>query len=88
MTLETDLKEMKERMRRMETRLTAFLEVQGYDTGAKQPKWDHMGKVHIPSVDVSLKKIMRVIPEDWDRGVQIVHQDKNIAILLFGNARG
>ncbi len=83
--IEKDIKEMKDRMRRMETRLTNFLEVQGYDTEAKQPKFVAPAHVHIPSVDVSLKKIIRVIPIDIDRSVTVVHEGKNIATLLVRN---
>jgi hypothetical protein len=69
------IKEIQDRVRRMETRLTKWLEDQGFDTGVKRPVWHQDGTVTVPSLDCSLKHILTVIPGDWDA-------DEEVAILF------
>lgn len=71
-----DMKEVMDRCRRMETRLTRFLELQGFDTQTAKPMWQADGVIHIPSPATSLKDCLAVIPETWVRGdvIQIQHR--------------
>jgi hypothetical protein len=77
--LEKDVGEIKDRCRRMETRLTRYMEAQGFDTTARPPTWRE-GEITIPSPAVSLKDILNVIPDTWgERGVAVIHKGAHIA---------
>jgi hypothetical protein len=67
------LRELRDRMRRVETRLTKFLQSQGFDTMSQQPLWKD-GVVDVPSMSCSIKDVMSVIPGDWDSDIAIVHK--------------
>lgn len=81
MTITRDeTKEVLDRMRRMETRITKYLESQGFDTGVKRPTWEG-GKVSIPSLSCSIKEALSVVPTDWDKDdeITIVHKGDEVA---------
>lgn len=78
----SDLKEIADRCRRMETRLTKFLEVQGFDTKVKKPEWLD-GTIEIPSMSCSVKDILSVIPEGWDHDREIFVTHKGMDVLSF-----
>jgi hypothetical protein len=70
--------ELRDRMRRIETRMTRFMEAHGFDTKIQRPQWDH-GFIHVPTASVSLKDCLDVIPAEWPRGTAvtvIVKQDE------------
>lgn len=83
-----DLHEMKDRLRRMETRLVKLFEHLGLDTERKLPKWrinDLGPEVDVPSEQVSLVDIMTTIREnttDDDLGVRIVHKGKLLCTVV------
>lgn len=57
--------EVKDRSRRIETRLTRYIEAQGFETGATKPVFntdDHA--VQVPSLDASLRSIFASIPDE------------------------
>lgn len=62
--LETRMIEVVDRCRRMETRMTKFLESQGFDTLTSRPRWSN-GTIYAPSVDTSMRSLLSVIPADW-----------------------
>lgn len=64
----------------METRLTKFLEVQGFETKVKKPVW-RSGVVDIPSLECSIKDILAAVPDDWpdEDGIYVVHHGQEIA---------
>lgn len=68
--LEFKVTEIVDRCRRMETRLTKFLEAQGFDTGTRRPYWKD-GTVVIPSADTSMRQILETIPRDWLRDEEV-----------------
>lgn len=72
------------RVRRLETRMTKFMEAQGFDTGCLRARWLGDSVVEVPTPACSLKEIMSLIPADWslDRGVRVVHHGKVICVLL------
>jgi hypothetical protein len=76
-----DTQEMKDRLRRIETRLTSFMEQNGFDTGSKKPEWrqDH---VVIPSMSARLDDILAVIPVTSPMA-NIIHKTKRVASLGF-----
>lgn len=76
------LKEIQDRARRIETRLTKFMEQQGFDTGVARP-WFHDGRVRIPSRASSIIDILGVIPAEWvEQEVEIFEQDELVAIIV------
>lgn len=83
-----DLHEMKDRLRRMETRLVTLCTNLGYETVRKLPKWrinDLGPEVDVPSEQVSLVDIMTTIREnttDDDLGVRIVHKGKLLCTVV------
>lgn len=77
------IKETLDRTRRIETRITKWMEQQGFDTGVQRPIW-HKGTIIIPSLSVSLKECLEVVPIEWDSVIEVVHQDK---VVISINAR-
>jgi len=65
-----DMQEALDRLRRMETRLTRFMEVQGFDTGVKRPFWRE-GAIHMPTDATSVKDCLVVLPADLARPCQV-----------------
>ena len=66
--LDSNMKEVVDRCRRMETRLTRFLESQGFDTQVKRPA-------------VSLKEVLTTVPSYWSPsdGIRIEHKGETLA---------
>ncbi len=73
------IKEIQDRCRRMETRLTRFLEAQGFETGTMKPSW-HGGVIKIPSPACSLKDMLAVVPDDWsaDDEITVTHKGEEV----------
>jgi hypothetical protein len=79
-----EMKEVVDRCRRMETRLTRFLETQGFDTQVKRAEWRAQdGVVVVPSPSVSLKEILMMVPYDWDSAVPIRVEHKGETMAVF-----
>lgn len=68
--VEYKLNEVVDRCRRMETRLTRFLEASGFDTGTKKPVWKN-GTIAAPSIDCSMRDLLRCVPADWPADEEI-----------------
>jgi len=62
--LESKMTEVVDRCRRMETRLTKYLESTGFDTGTKRPLWRD-GTIAAPSIDCTMRALLAVVPKDW-----------------------
>jgi hypothetical protein len=75
--IEKQTRETLDRARRIETRLTRWLESQGLDTKISRPIWRH-GIIHIHSIDTALRDILNAIPQDWnpDDAVMVYHADR------------
>jgi hypothetical protein len=59
------LKEVQDRARRTETRLTTYLNSQGHDTRVTRPRFDPIGMaVFVPSPDCSTRDVIESIPDD------------------------
>lgn len=77
-------REVLDRVRRIETRLTKYLEAQGFDTGAVKPVWRD-GVVYLPSGACSIHDILRATPPNWPKDAPIaiaVRGSKVCSILL------
>lgn len=69
---EAGMQEVVDRCRRMETRLTRFLESQGFDTQVKRAVWLKSGQIVVPTPAVAVKECLSVIPSDWPIGKPII----------------
>ena len=89
MTIESDVKEAVDRMRRIETRLTAYLVKHGEQVGGYTPVWDAKEEcVVVHSADCPLSRCMNVIPPDMSGDVYIRTEDfKYIATIHIGGER-
>ena len=80
MTDSTAISEILDRTRRIETRLTRFMEDQGFDTQVRRPVWNN-GVINVPSPATSLKDCLAVIPPSWnpDDPIVVMHKDTKVA---------
>lgn len=81
--MERDVREIKDRCRRMETRLTKYLEEQGFDTQRKMPTCQG-NVVTIPSMECSLADILSVMPVPRVPGydsIVISHKGVTVGVL-------
>lgn len=78
------IKEIADRCRRMETRLTKFLEIQGFDTKTQKPVWKH-GVIDIPSMLCGVSDILAVVPSDWNRDDEliVIHKGEEVMCLFL-----
>lgn len=65
------IEEISHRVRRIETRLTRFLELHGHVL-MRPPQWLGNGVVMIHDLATPVGEIMRVVPPDWDPDAQIM----------------
>jgi len=64
LTPEEAIEEIRGRTRRIETRLTKFMEKNGFDTEAKRPVWDRGRQaLVIPSLDATLRECLAALPD-------------------------
>lgn len=77
------LKEIAARNKRIETRLTNYLNSIGFDSGAQPAVWAD-GEVHLPRAGASLEDALLVIPVGWleeVHDVPVLHNGKVLAVL-------
>lgn len=69
--------ELLDRTRRIETRVTRFLESQGFDTQVQKARWDG-GEISIPSMACSVRELVAVVPEDFPKSrlINVYHKDE------------
>ncbi len=80
-----EMKDVVDRCRRMETRLTQFLEAQGFDTQVKRCEWRAQdGAVVVPSPSSALKEILATVPFGWDAAmpVRVEHKGETLAVVF------
>lgn len=80
--LSRDLREMKDRLRRMETRFVQLAEHMGFDTEKKLPTFA-AGQVQLPSMKTSLDDILAALPHSWDGEVAVWHKGVLVTRLRF-----
>ena len=76
------MKEVVDRCRRMETRLTRFLETQGFDTQVKRAEWRAQDStVIVPSLSTPLREVMAMIPREWSasNAIRVEHKGVHVA---------
>jgi hypothetical protein len=80
-TLEEMVREILDRSRRTETRVTIVANSMGLDTQAQRPVWCEDGSVSIPSMDCSVKDILATIPSHFQFGeseVEVLHKSRHV----------
>lgn len=82
--IEEDMREVKDRSRRIETRLTKLLNHMGFDPQGSLPEWTP-GEVAVPSTAVAFKDILAVVPEDWHASFWVTHKGEYIARIVKGD---
>jgi hypothetical protein len=87
MDLKTE-RELLDRTRRIETRLTKFMEANGFDTQVQRPQWAN-GIIHAPTSSVAIKDCLAVIPTDWDRKdtITVLAKDDVLAYITLPDWR-
>jgi hypothetical protein len=81
-TLSPEMREVLDRLRRIETRVTRFLETQGFDTQVQRPKWDEATHtLYIPSMGVSLRDILLAIPPQRSQLILVKHKGDLVCTL-------
>lgn len=81
--MEQDIREVKDRCRRIETRLTKFLESQGFDTQRKLPTC-RGNMVSIPSMECSLADILACVPPFPALGhnsIVVTHKGETVCVI-------
>ena len=73
-------RETNDRLRRMETRLTKFMEWSGFDTEVRRPRFAD-GRLTIPTDATSLRDCLATIPDHWTAPVILVHKGQVVAVL-------
>lgn len=69
------IKEIVDRTRRIETRLTRFMSEQGFDTQTRKPIWQN-GSIRVPTMAISIHDLVAVIPDGWPgtEPITVYHQ--------------
>lgn len=84
MEINNEMKELLDRTRRIETRLTAYLERQGEPIGNQKPVWDHTtNSILVPNMDCSIGKCISEVPIDHRGVVQVIHQRTGETVVKF-----
>lgn len=79
-------KEVRDRVRRIETRLTKLLRHMGFDEQGSMPEWKD-GRIEVPSVSVTLKDVLAALPPEigeWE-GVAIMHKGETVCVIMKGD---
>lgn len=84
MEIKNEMKELLDRTRRIETRLTAYLERQGEPIGNQKPVWDHTtNSILVPNMDCSFGKCLSEVSEDYKGIVKLIHQRTGEIVVKF-----
>lgn len=76
------MKEIQDRLRRIETRLTKYLESVGFETNIRRPTFRD-GMIVVPSLMTTLADCVNVVPDGWDKGEEIFVEHKHQPVLSF-----
>lgn len=78
------ISEILDRCRRIESRLTSFINKAGFTTKAKKPTWDGRDmSVTIPSREVSLDEVLAAIPDGITDDVAVVFAGKTYCVIAL-----
>ncbi len=74
------IREILDRTRRIETRLTKYISDQGGELSTQQPVWRD-GTVHVPSPRCGLQEILAAVPANWEGDVSIYCNSRYLVTL-------
>lgn len=74
---QTDTQEIKDRLRRMETRLVKLFEHLGFDTERKKPTCKN-GRIELPSMQTSVEDIMELMTPSYGISAAVFHKNKYV----------
>lgn len=72
--------EVLDRVVRIETRLMKYFKYAGFDGQGRRPEFVD-GRLIAPSADCSLRDCLDVIPDDWDKPVEVFVGDDYLTTL-------
>jgi len=75
--------EIRDRTKRIETKLTRLCAAMNVDPGGHKPQFS-LGVLTVPSLEVSLREMLELIPDGWDPELEIVvaHNGKNVCAIF------
>lgn len=79
MTESERLKDVQDRSRRIETRVTKICEAMGLDAGGLRPIWRD-GTVIVPNMRSGFQDIIETIPAHWPREDEVLVNHKGVVI--------
>lgn len=87
MTTDPHTREILERARRIETRLTQLLIASGIDAQQQRPVFDaKRARLTVPSPHSSLKEMLDNIPDGWqDRAIAVFCGNKHVTTVIPGD---
>jgi len=80
-------REIQDRVRRIETRLTKLMGHLGFDPQGSMPTWDQTNRcVEVPSISTAFKDIMAVVPENFPSytAFRVEHKGETLAFITKG----
>lgn len=84
MEVSNEMRELLDRTRRIETRLTAYLERQGEPIHNPKPLWEHTtNSILVPNMDCSIGKCLSEVPDDYKGIVKLIHQRTGETVVKF-----
>lgn len=78
---EEKLSDIHLRMRRLETRMTRYLDSVGFDTGVQRARWTANGTIDVPTPSTSIKEALSLIPAGLEGGIPVVFDGRCIAFI-------
>ena len=85
--------EMQQRLRRVETRLTRYMEAQGFETHTQKPRFEVGGRslsrtrgtIYVGTPNVGAKELLACVPPDWhvDDEIDVININGNELIFTF-----
>ena len=82
------LTEIQQRLRRVETRLTRYMEAQGFETQVQKPRFESRGTrgvIYVGTPNVTTKELVACVPPDWhaDDEIDVININGNELIFTF-----
>ena len=85
--------ELQQRLRRVETRLTRYMEAQGFETHTQKPRFEVGGRslsrtrgtIYVGTPNVGAKELLTCVPGNWhvDDEIDVININGNELIFTF-----
>ena len=75
--------EVRDRAKRIETKLTRLCAALNVDPGGNKPQFS-LGALVVPSLEVSLRELLEIIPDDWsvEEEIAVTHNGKTVCAIF------